>query len=208
MDLIKLLNGTKEDFIPKGEKVEHKYKDEICKIMPENYSIKGLIEYEIVGKKAGREPGLRGRQDFTASELFGLSKKNAFMRNLRDLRDIGSGNPYNSFAGVTEIPKEEADKYFNIKDDYKVIALTSKQETEIVGKTKLKIALLAFVTIKPVSENISEDEIMKLLGASDALEELEEEESTEEKESLKNENETDYGDEYLIDGDEEFKGFE
>ncbi len=206
MDLIKLLNGTKEDFVPKGEKVTHKYKDEICKIMPENYSIKGLIEYEIVGKKAGREQGLRGRQDFTASELFGLSKKNAFMRNLRDLRDIGSGNPYDSFVGVAELPKEEADKYFNIKDDYKVIALTSKQETEIVGKTKLKIALMAFTTIKHVSDNISEEDIMKILGSSEALGSLDEEEEEVKDEMKETENEEAISDDEIV--DEEFNGFE
>lgn len=164
MDLIKLLNGTKEDFVPKGEKVEHKNKTEICKIMPENYSIKGLIEYEIVAKKAGKETGLRGRQDFTASELFSLTKKNAFMRNLRDLRDVGNGNPYDQFVGIAEISKEEGDKYFNIKEDYKVIAITSKQETEIKGKTKLKVALLAFTEQRRLSDNISEDEILKLMG--------------------------------------------
>lgn len=164
MDLIKLLNGTKEDFVPKGEKVEHKNKTEICKIMPENYSIKGLIEYEIVAKKAGKETGLRGRQDFTASELFSLTKKNAFMRNLRDLRDVGNGNPYDQFVGIAEVSKEEGDKYFNIKEDYKVIAITSKQETEIKGKTKLKVALLAFTEQRRLSDNISEDEILKLMG--------------------------------------------
>ena len=125
MDMLKILNGTKEEFIPKGTSVEHEMKDKIIEIMPENYNIKGLIEFEIIPKKAGKESALRGRQDFTSQELFNITKKNAFMRNLRDLRDLGLGNPYDNFIAVAELPKEEAEKYFNIKDEYQVIAITS-----------------------------------------------------------------------------------
>ncbi len=171
MDILKLLSGTKEEYVPKGEVVEHKNKETICKIMPENYSIKGLIEYEVVPKQAGKSAGLRGRQDFTASELFNLAKKNAFLRNLRDLRDMGDGNPYEKFVAVALVPKEEAEKYFNIKEEYKVIALTNKQETEIKGKTKIKIALLAFTEQKRAMDNLSEEDIQKMLGIS--IEELE-----------------------------------
>lgn len=173
MDILKILNGTKDEYIPKGKVVEHKNKKAICEIMPENYVIKALIEYEVVPKQAGSSAGLRGRQNFTASELFNLTKKNAFLRNLRDLRDLGEGNPYEKFVAVALVPKTEADKYFNIKEEYKVIAITNKQETEIKGKTKIKIALLAFTEQRRAMDNLSEEDIQKMLGIS--IESLEEE---------------------------------
>lgn len=125
-EALKGLAGLTVEFIyDKGVQVEHEKKELLKKLTPEEYIIKGVI----TGKLAKRNGKLviDNEKLFTAQEYQEKNKSHYyFLRNLRDLRDLGKGNPYESFVAVSRIQEDE-EKY-KLEEDERVILMISKRE--------------------------------------------------------------------------------
>ena len=123
-DVLKGLTGTGFTY-DKGVQVEHEKKELLKKLTPEEYIVKGVITGKLA-KKNGKLV-IENEKLFTAQEYQEKNRSHYyFLRNLRDLRDLGKGNPYESFVAVSRI-KEDEEKY-KMEEDERVILMISKRE--------------------------------------------------------------------------------
>ena len=161
----------------KGIEVSHPLKDKLIELLPEEYVIRGVITGRI--EKVRNELKIVGEKQFTGTEYQERNRSHYyFLRNLNQLRDIGKGNPYESFLKVERLEKEE--KNYELGEEGRVILLLSKQ-VDIFKKVKIdmtKIIIDKYTprdlknsTLEEGLEDMTEQDIENLIGAQEKEEE-------------------------------------
>lgn len=166
-DILKELN--KNSGYNKGVEVEHEFKEKFKTLLPEEYSVKGVITGKI--EKVKGELKITNEKKFTAQEYQEKNRSHYFfLRNLTQLRDIGKGNPYEQFLKVERLKKEEAE--YELTEEGRVILMLSKH-VDIFKKITIEMTKVIVEPYKPKSldslteENIQDEDLKSLLGIED-----------------------------------------